>query len=114
MMLAMCTSITVIILNLHHRGKFGTKLPRFVRLLVLDWMARIMFLKNTVDRNTQQRKYLVSNEKMAANGRSNEMWSDVKSATVLENERSNGGISRGEREVYDSEKELKGTRVEQV
>ncbi len=50
--LALVTSFTVVIINVHHRGKLGKKVPNFVQILVLRWVAKMMFIKETVDRNT--------------------------------------------------------------
>ncbi len=55
MLLALCTAITVVILNFHHRGTFGNQVPDLVRLLVLNWLAKLMFLKKRVDRNMSKR-----------------------------------------------------------
>ena len=39
------------ILNIHHRGAFGNKVPTWIRKVVLNWLASIMLLKNKVDHN---------------------------------------------------------------
>ena len=47
----MSTAWTVVILNIHHRGAFGNKVPNWIREVVLNWLASIMLLKNKVNHN---------------------------------------------------------------
>ena len=61
MLLALCTAITVVILNFHHRGTFGNQVPDLVRLVVLNWLAKLMFLKKRVDRNMSERAKRANN-----------------------------------------------------
>ncbi len=110
MMLAMCTSITVVILNLHHRGKFGTKVPKFIQALVLNWMARIMFLKDTVDRNTQGNNFVAANENLTSDGKTSEMWNVGNSKGIV----APNGLSKSEDISHPKAEEMKGPEVKQV
>ena len=56
MMLATSTAVTVIVINVHYRGVFGNQVPKIVRLLVLNWLARAMRLKDRVDQNLTPRE----------------------------------------------------------
>ncbi len=110
MMLAVCTSITVVILNLHHRGKFGTKVPRLIQVLVLNWMARIMFLKDTVDRNTQGNNCVAANENFTSDGKTSEMWNEGDSKGIV----ASNGLSKSEDISHSGKEEMKGPEVKQV
>ena len=57
MLLAASTALTVIILNMYHRGAFGNDVPTWLRILVLDWLARFMCLKSRVDNNLSEKKH---------------------------------------------------------
>ena len=50
-LLAMSTALTVVILNIHHRGAFGNKVPKWIRTVVLNWLASVMLLKDKVEDN---------------------------------------------------------------
>ena len=47
-MLSLCTSTTVLILNIHHRGVYRTPVPRWARVFVLDWLANILRLSDRI------------------------------------------------------------------
>lgn len=49
-LIAISTATSVIIVNLHFRGERSHKVPRWMKKLVLDWTARIVCIKGTVDR----------------------------------------------------------------
>ncbi len=72
-----------------------------------------MFLKDTVDRNTQQNSYVAANENLSSDGKSNGMWTDENSTRVWADVKSDR-ISKGKEESHVVETELKGTKVEQV
>ena len=55
MMLASSTGVTVVLINVHYRGVFGNQVPVVVRTLVLDWLARLMCLKEIVDNNVSDK-----------------------------------------------------------
>ena len=48
-LLALSTALTVVILNLHCRGNYKIHVPRWVRILVLHWFARMVCMKSLVD-----------------------------------------------------------------
>ena len=50
----MSTVVTVVVLNIHHRGVFGDRIPIWLRVLVLDWLATLTFMKKMVDRNVDR------------------------------------------------------------
>ena len=50
-LLAISTALTVVVLNIHHRGTFGNKVPKWLRTIVLDWLALPMLLKDKVEHN---------------------------------------------------------------
>ena len=41
-LLAISTSLTVLVVNVHHRGSRGNPVPAMVQMVVLDWLARIL------------------------------------------------------------------------
>ena len=53
-LLSMCIAMTVVILNLHHKGKFKNKIPRLTQIIILNWLARLVCLKGRVDRNKSE------------------------------------------------------------
>lgn len=53
-MLAISTILTVININIYNRGTFGNRVPACIRKVVLDWLARLLCLKETVDSNLSQ------------------------------------------------------------
>ena len=55
-LLALSTALTVVIINIHHRGKFNNQVPFWIRKLVLDWLARPLRLKATVDAHLTEAK----------------------------------------------------------
>ena len=61
-LLSLCTSITVVILNIHHRGVFDNQVPGFIRAIVLDFLATIMFLRKRVNMNVSRRQMKVSGD----------------------------------------------------
>lgn len=52
--LALSTAITVIILNIHCRGAHKIDVPRWMRILVLHWFARIVCMQSFVDANMEK------------------------------------------------------------
>ena len=44
-LLAISTSLTVLVLNVHYRGTHGQPAPSMVQLVVLNWLARIIGLR---------------------------------------------------------------------
>ena len=42
LVLSLCTATTVFVLNIHHRGVFKTRVPHWVRVLVLEWLATLL------------------------------------------------------------------------
>ena len=42
MLLSISTALTVLVLNIHHRGSRGNPVPAMVQRVVLDWLARIL------------------------------------------------------------------------
>ena len=51
MMLATSTAVTVLVINVHYRGVFGNQVPPIIRTVILNWLARLMGLKQRVDMN---------------------------------------------------------------
>ena len=43
-LLAISTSLTVLVLNVHHRGSLGNPVPSIVKLVVLNWLAKMLGL----------------------------------------------------------------------
>ena len=43
-LLSISTSLTVLVLNVHHRGSHGKPVSSIVRLVVLDWLAKMLGL----------------------------------------------------------------------
>ena len=41
-LLSISTALTVLVLNVHHRGSLGNPVPPVVQLVVLDWLAKIL------------------------------------------------------------------------
>ena len=41
-LLSISTALTVLVLNIHHRGSRGNPVPAMVQMVVLDWLARIL------------------------------------------------------------------------
>ena len=41
-LLAISAALTVLVLNIHHRGSRGNPVPAMVQMVVLDWLARIL------------------------------------------------------------------------
>ena len=52
-LLSISTSLTVLVLNVHHRGSFGQPVPAMVRLVVLGWLARMLGLGKLVQDKTK-------------------------------------------------------------
>ncbi len=53
-LLSLCIAMTVVILNLHHKGGFKNKMPRMTQILILNWLAKLVCLKGRIDRNISQ------------------------------------------------------------
>ena len=52
-----CVSITtVFVINIHHRGSHHPRPPRLVRMLILDFLARLLCLHGVVQRHTKTRR----------------------------------------------------------
>ena len=51
--LAMSSCFTVAVLNLHHRGDNGDRVPAILRSVVLGCLARMLCMKDLVDNNTK-------------------------------------------------------------
>ena len=41
-LISISTALTVLVLNIHHRGSRGNPVPAMVQKVVLDWLARIL------------------------------------------------------------------------
>ena len=54
--LSLSTAFTVILLNLHYRGQFGTNVPGWIRTLVLGCLANLMGLRETVNANVTSKE----------------------------------------------------------
>ena len=48
LLLAVSTAMTVLVLNVHHRGSLGNPVPAVVQLVVLNWLARMLGLRKFV------------------------------------------------------------------
>ena len=57
-LLSVSTSLTVLVMKMHFSGEHGTKVPNWLRRLVLVYLARIVRLGNEV---TQSYKSSVNN-----------------------------------------------------
>ena len=53
-LLAISTSLTVIVLNVHHRGSLGNPVPPLVRLVVLDWLAKMLGLRKRMRKHNKK------------------------------------------------------------
>ena len=53
-LLAISTSLTVIVLNVHHRGSLGNPVPPLVRLVVLDWLAKMLGLRKRIRKHNKK------------------------------------------------------------
>ena len=49
-LMAMSTAMTVVIVNIYHRGILGQNISPFMRFLVFNILARAVFMKETVDK----------------------------------------------------------------
>ena len=49
--MALSTGFTVIILNIHHSGAYNKPVPTWLRKLVLDWLAKVLVLRDVIVRN---------------------------------------------------------------
>ena len=69
MLLAISTSLTVLVLNVHHRGSLGNPVPQLVQLVVLDWLSRMLGLgkrvpdKHNIQPNTTKKVRVESNKR---------------------------------------------------
>ena len=67
LILAMSTALTVLVLNVHHRGSLGKPVPAMVQLVVLDWLAKILGMgkcvsgKNKITSNSAKTVWVSSN-----------------------------------------------------
>ncbi len=74
-----------------------------MRILVLNWMARLIFLKNTVDRNTPQNNYVASNENQVSDRKSSDMWNHGKTTrNVVQN-----GLPKSEDILHPEAQQIK-------
>ena len=48
-MLSLCTSTTVFVLSIHHSGDFKTRVPKWLKVLILDRLASLLMLKHKVE-----------------------------------------------------------------
>ena len=53
-LLAISTALTVVVLNIHHRGSLGKPVPSMVQLVVLDWLARMLGFGKHTDKHKLQ------------------------------------------------------------
>ena len=54
-LVSFASGLSVVTLNLHHRGLRGTAVPFYLRRIILDCLARIVFLKFEADPAVRQR-----------------------------------------------------------
>ncbi|XP_013388519.1 neuronal acetylcholine receptor subunit alpha-9 isoform X2 [Lingula anatina] len=55
-LLSVSTALTVIVLNLHFRGSHNNEVPYWMRKVVLEYMAKLLFMTETVKRNVSSPK----------------------------------------------------------
>ena len=48
-MLSLCTSTTVFVLSIHHSGDFKTRVPKWLKVLILDRLTSLLMLKHKVE-----------------------------------------------------------------
>ena len=61
-LLSMSTALTVVILNIFHRGEYGKEVPGWIKTLVLDYLGRVLLLNRTIKTNMSHRENKNNNE----------------------------------------------------
>lgn len=54
LLLALSTVVTVIILNFHHRGDLGETVPKWMEIVILGYMAKLVGMSSIVEYNKKK------------------------------------------------------------
>lgn len=68
-LVSFASGLAVVTLNLHHRGVRGIRVPRIVRSLVLDKLARIVFLNFQEENRSVKRMHVMHMHIVSCNTR---------------------------------------------
>ena len=50
-MMALSTSMTVVVIHMHHRGRLGYRVPPWMRVIILHGLGRAMCMTETIKDN---------------------------------------------------------------
>ena len=68
LLIATSTALTVLVLNVHHRGSLGNPVPPVVELVVLNWLAKILRIGKWAEnrRQTSSTKMVTVNKSLSS------------------------------------------------